>query len=242
MKSSAKSLQSPPADIHSLPPWLTPFIAERWHAASADGIEHHLILPDNCMDLIVEQGRWCVVGAATTAFTATVVPGRPLQGMRFKPGVLPILLGVDARALLDSRQALEDVEPMCTETWRRRLDRAETDGRLRMLAGLARSDARRVSDLARELGHSARHLRRRLTPLLGYSSVQWLRIRRIQALVKRGSQHEDLAALALLIGFSDQAHMNRECRIWTGMTPRELRDHPPTGVHSSINTPFKSRT
>ncbi|MCE3552062.1 helix-turn-helix domain-containing protein [Pseudonocardia sp. RS11V-5] len=67
------------------------------------------VLPDGCMDLLVDgAGRLSVAGPDTVAFLAR---GTWEGGLRFRPGVLPRLLGVPAGELRDTRVALADVSP-----------------------------------------------------------------------------------------------------------------------------------
>jgi AraC-like DNA-binding protein len=46
-----------------------------------------------------------------------------------------------------------------------------------------------------------------------------LRLQRFRAL-----EHLDLAAAAAEAGYADQAHLTRDCRDLTGLTPRALRN------------------
>ncbi|KUH82504.1 MULTISPECIES: DUF6597 domain-containing transcriptional factor [unclassified Mycobacterium] len=68
------------------------------------------VLPDGCMDLIRMDGRIIVAGPDTTA--ATSVRGtEPVLGLRFRPGVLPRLLGMPADRLRNQRVPLAEVRP-----------------------------------------------------------------------------------------------------------------------------------
>ena len=66
------------------------------------------VLPDGCMDLIRMHGRVVVAGPDTTASVSARGP-EPFAGLRFRPGVLPRLLGVPAAELRDQRIALDDL-------------------------------------------------------------------------------------------------------------------------------------
>ncbi len=149
---------------------LTPYVEESWSTSPGEGASEHLILPDNCMDLIARDGDLWVTGPATVAYEVST-KGRDVSGMRFFPGALPLLLGLDARELLDSSAPLEDLGGQDAGSWSARLERARRDGTLALLIGIQRSRASRVDELAGELGWSARQLQRKLPPLLGYLSL-----------------------------------------------------------------------
>lgn len=127
---------------------------------------------------------------------------------------------------------------------RLRLRAAETDPLTRAAAlGLALPGAR-VADLGAELGISERQLRRRFLDAVGYGPKTLARILRFQRFLAlagdeaaRGDSavgvplasyrwapppRVDLAGLAFASGYSDQAHLTRECRRLAGRTPAEL--------------------
>jgi AraC-like DNA-binding protein len=111
---------------------------------------------------------------------------------------------------------------------RRRLAAAAPD--LLVDALVARLSARRESaprvlrTLAAELGATERSLHRRCTAAVGYGPKtldRVLRFRRARRLAGR-SGAVDLADLAVAAGYADQAHMTRECRRLSGLTPSEM--------------------
>jgi AraC-like DNA-binding protein len=101
---------------------------------------------------------------------------------------------------------------------------AEPDPIVRAAAlGAARPGAR-VERLAAALGIGDRHLRRRFAAAVGYGPKTLHRILRFQRflqLMGRGPA-TDLAWLALEAGYADQAHLTRECRRLSGLTPAQL--------------------
>jgi transcriptional regulator GlxA family with amidase domain len=81
----------------------------------------------------------------------------------------------------------------------------------------------RLEQLARQLGFSERQLRRRFQTSVGYGpkTVQRvLRLRRFAACAQA-----DLARSALIAGYSDQAHLTRECSRLTGLSPTQFLSH-----------------
>jgi AraC-like DNA-binding protein len=191
------------------------------------------IMPDGASDVIWRQGSGTmVVGPDTTARPYRREAGELLIGVRFRSGAGGAGMGVPLDVLRDKQVDARDV------------DRAfDLDGDLapalvweRLLAAAAdrRPDpivlaaAPRVADhgvgaLARELAISERQLRRRFYAAVGYGPgtlARVLRFRRFLGLVDRG--RDDLAGLAFDAGYADQAHLTRESRRLTGLSPRAL--------------------
>lgn len=67
---------------------------------------------------------------------------------------------------------------------------------------------------------SERRLRRRFVQAVGYGPATYLRVARFQRAVALAPRVPGLAALAVAAGYSDQAHLSRDCRALTGLTPR----------------------
>ncbi|VVJ21175.1 Transcriptional regulator [Amycolatopsis camponoti] len=67
---------------------------------------------------------------------------------------------------------------------------------------------------------SERRLRRRFVQAVGYGPATYLRVARFQRAVALASRASGLAALAVAAGYADQAHLSRDCRALTGLTPR----------------------
>ena len=88
-----------------------------------------------------------------------------------------------------------------------------------------------VGDLASHLGLSASQLRRRCLHVVGMSPKTLQRTLRFQGFLalaqaaatssgRRGA--DGMAGLAIDVGYADQAHLGRECRRLTGLTPSAL--------------------
>ncbi|HEY7881566.1 MAG TPA: helix-turn-helix domain-containing protein, partial [Streptosporangiaceae bacterium] len=92
-------------------------------------------------------------------------------------------------------------------------------------ARLLRDPATRAEDVAAEVGLSLRQLRRRCQAVVGYGPKTLQRVLRFRGFVSRVDARPeilDLAAIAAEAGYADQAHMTRECRRLSGMTPAAL--------------------
>ena len=82
----------------------------------------------------------------------------------------------------------------------------------------------RIAELCQSLGQSPRHLRRRIKGDLGFSPKTFLRILRLNALMQMADAMTSpkWAYLACAAGYFDQAHLIRDCKEITGLTPTVL--------------------
>ena len=82
-----------------------------------------------------------------------------------------------------------------------------------------------VGELSTELGYSARHVGRVFRSAIGLSPKRCALLVRFGRLVEAldGGEPPDWAGLALDLGYADQAHLAREVRRFTGLTPTGLR-------------------
>ena len=81
-----------------------------------------------------------------------------------------------------------------------------------------------VAELARTLAISERALRRRFNDAIGYGPKKLDRIIRFRRLLGLTAlrREDGLAAAAAELGYADQAHLTREVRELSGLTPVEL--------------------
>lgn len=115
------------------------------------------------------------------------------------------------RALLARLAAASEVSPEVRHAWGRL---SASHGRIPIHA------------LVEEIGCSPRRLISRFHDELGLTPKTFgriLRFSQVVRLVKRG-QPMRLTDVALACGYYDQAHLNRECRVFAGLTPGELVD------------------
>jgi AraC-like DNA-binding protein len=184
----------------------------------ADEAEWAHIIPDGCCDLIVRHRprrapRIVVSHLDAHARMVHVETGEIIHGLRFRPGVRLVearLPTANAAALVDLDLERLDIVALPTE----RLNEAlHLIGRI----GLP------LSSVPGELGVSARTLQRLVQEETGQTPVFWRRLARIRIAAKSVRDGEAAAATAARLGFSDQAHLSRECRTWLGITPSTLR-------------------
>ncbi|MEV0672249.1 helix-turn-helix domain-containing protein [Mycobacterium sp. NPDC050441] len=234
---------------HDPPPRLRSLVECQWIRTGA--AEPGRILPDGCMDLISLDGKIVVAGPDTTAFVAAASRD-PLQGLRFRPGVLPRLLGVPASELRNTRV---DLRELCVideggsldelaVTLAARAPRTETapwalpalhDVTRRLAAGES------VSATARHVGWSTRTMQRQCTAVYGYGPAtlrRILRFRRAVALIGTGASASVVAAQA---GYADQPHLHREVRALAGVGIPQLRQVS-SAANRSTDVPSGSST
>ena len=79
-----------------------------------------------------------------------------------------------------------------------------------------------VSVLARDIGLSERGFERRFVAQVGLTPVRFRRLARLRAVLRlHAGGLRDWSELAAATGFSDQSHLVRDCRAFTGLTPTE---------------------
>jgi AraC-like DNA-binding protein len=213
------------------------------------------VVPDGSVDLVWHGGALKVAGPDTEPFMSPLEPGATVVGLRFRPGVAGAALGIPASELLNARVALDDVWPRlgaeleeriglaADATERRRIlegavlaRRAQSDGiDLAVLdaVGWLGDPGVHVRNVSNRLGLSNRQLLRRFRVAIGYGPKMLDRVMRFQRFLTRAGAvargDETLAGLAFELGYSDQAHLTRECVQLSGLTPAALVQawHPP---------------
>lgn len=206
------------------------------------------VLPDGCMDLIRLDGTVNVAGPDTAAATSAR-SAQPTAGLRFRPGVLPRLLGVPASVVRDTRVPLADVrrvppsrsltglatalagETASTETapWTLPV----LDQVTRSLAGGAS-----VTAVADRLGRSNRSLQRQCDAVFGYGPAMLRRVLRFRRAVTMLRDGVPFARVAADAGYSDQPHLHREARALSGLSLGQLG----RGANRSTEVPSGSVT
>lgn len=125
--------------------------------------------------------------------------------------------------LLDAKSMAEMVALLDRALLARLSERQTTDDRisaaLRVI--LQRNGEVRIESLGRYVGLSRRHLERRFLEAVGLTPKRLCRIVRFSRAFSRldGCGGRDWAAIALACGYADQAHLIRECRFFTGLSP-----------------------
>ncbi|NIJ11512.1 AraC-like DNA-binding protein [Saccharomonospora amisosensis] len=191
------------------------------------------IVPDGCVDLVVAGESAFVAGPDTGAWQAGLPPGTPVHGVRFRPGHAPRALGVAADELTDRRVALGDLwgragravtdllshhPHSLTALVTERVVGTERDPMLDVVLSRLDAGVPRVRDAVAGLPLGQRQFRRRFTEAVGFGPATYLRVARLRRAMAAASAAADLASLAVEAGYSDQAHLSRECRTLTAST------------------------
>jgi AraC-like DNA-binding protein len=203
------------------------------------------VIPDGCVDVV-----WSVSGGLRLAGpdTGPVVydpePGYEATGLRLRPGAAGSVLGIPLTEIRDRRAPLEWLWGRDAALLEERLALAEPGERRRLLEQAVRPLAREaqpdplvvaslallgrressVAELSRTLALSERALRRRFDRAIGYGPKKLDRIIRFRRFLRRAGPRREanLAETAFELGYADQAHLTRECRRLSGLTPADL--------------------
>lgn len=217
-----------------------------WRTSSSGTVS---VPPDGCMDIISVDGRLVIAGSDTRVARVATAGLTRYAGLRFAPGLLPTLLPLSARDLLDTRVPLEEVLPTraaqrlqerigegaCFESavsgFLRRVDPPGLAGRRRLIEVIARAAERggSVASIARATGFSERQLHRVCVDSFGYGLAMLRRVRRFQRASAAIATGVPLAEVASWCGYADQSHMTREFAALAGRRPSELRPRLRTG-------------
>lgn len=234
------------------------------HAVAPDHAGPVVVVPDGCVDLLWIDGRLMVAGPDLVAAMPVLAPGTTVVGLRFRPGAAVRWLGAPMSEIVGcqvdlgsfwgarARDLAERIGE--AETSRERLARLEAGlGRLapaidppardmalvfRLLGRHAEESGRGMATLLDRLDISERTLRRRCRDTFGYGPKTLDRILRFQRFLglAGGAGEARLRALAYEAGYADQAHLTREVRRLSGLTPAAiLRQISPP------DWPFRSR-
>lgn len=227
-----------PPSRYAEQPLRSPLLRCRWQRVVGPAGHVQRILPDACADVLVDaSGRTTLVGPTADVALAPLAPGTVYRSLRFHPGAVRTALGVPADELRDLVLPLADVVPSRRA---RRLtavavggvlpgpldDPTGVDRRLDpALRWLARHSDRDVADLAHALGLSGRQLRRLLVDHAGLGPKALQRVFRLETFLRLAAAQRrpvGLAGLAAQVGYADQAHLSREVRRMTGLSPSAL--------------------
>lgn len=227
----------------------------------------HRLTPDGCVDMLrTSNGRFVVCGPERRSWQFRLPDHTTAVGLRFRPGALRVVFGIDVASIADRTVALAEV------AGDRRASQAEA-----VLAGLVSLDAQRgalvglvgewalgrrpdpvdeaivdavvadvhqsVGALAASIGMSTRTLHRHCTRSFGYGAAtlgRIVRFQRLLAVLHTAGPSWGLAAAAASAGYCDQAHLSGDCRAITGLRPGEfMAEWFPT--FPDMSDPYKTR-
>jgi AraC-like DNA-binding protein len=232
---------APPRDLGA---WVACFW--RITGSTSHGVPfQHRVLPDGCADLIfdlVSGGSIDLVGPMTVAQVVDLTGDVDMLGVRLRPGaiaafggvradelldaVVPMSLGVSAEQIVEAADFPAQLRLVIRALRARVTALGEPDPLVRHALGrwvrAESPDFPSVSVLTRDLGLSERAFERRFVANVGLTPVSYRRLARLRTVLRLHSQGaRGWAAIAATTGFSDQAHLVRDCRAFTGLTPTE---------------------
>ncbi|WP_343713303.1 helix-turn-helix domain-containing protein [Inquilinus sp.] len=227
-------------------PALASHLLCRWvHALPPGPAVPVAVVPDGCVDLLWVGGQLVVAGPDVTAAHPVLPPGDPVVAVRFRPGAALRWLGLPMSEIAGRQFDLSEFGRPWARDLAGRIGEARTTAErmARLEAGLARVapgialPAPEMAFVFRRLGRgpeeaglaalrdrlaiSERSLRRRCHEAFGYGPKTLDRILRFQRFLRLAAAGEEatLSGLAAAAGYADQAHLTREVRRLSGLTP-----------------------
>jgi len=223
---------------------LATWVSATWQETVTAGSHADGVHPDGSIDIVWDGSALVVFGPRTRSEPSRDARPGSFIGVRLRPGSTRAMLGEAAVALADRTVPLEDLWGSAARDAAMRIgsvgpgrvmselsavliERGQAGGypdrlipRVVELAG----DRWNVRDIAHQVGLSERQLFRRCVDEVGYGPKHLVRVLRLQRVLElaRRLPGAGLAALAAAAGYADQAHMSRECRSLTGLTPARL--------------------
>lgn len=197
--------------------------------------------------------RAVVGGVRKTAYIRALDPAGPSVGAQLRPGAAAALFGLTAAALADAHTPAADLWGAFAEEAHQRLCEApDPEARLRVFEALllSRLEPERrlhpavahgvaalrrgasVAEVVAASGFSHRHFGQLFQAQVGAPPKVWARVQRMQSALRfahdAGQTLVDVAAHA---GYADQAHLTRELRALTGLSPGAYRRAAPRSPH-----------
>ena len=192
----------------------------------------------------------CLAGLTDSPLTIDTRQQRWIAGVVLRPGAVAPLFDVGAHELAHDHVPLADLWHR-TESTRLRAQMAEhsdphqglrrlhdallvhlrperADGQMRRAAE-ALADGARVAAVAAEAGMSSRRFRDRFRASVGLAPKSFAMVARFQRLLRclPEALEPDWAELAVGCGYYDQAHLIRDFRRFTGLTPTDYCPRAP---------------
>ncbi|MEM8561591.1 MAG: helix-turn-helix domain-containing protein [Pseudomonadota bacterium] len=235
-----------------------PAISHFYHFEADESQHHTLAVPDGCVDIIFDcdtarpSARVC--GTTFEARSAHLKHGHRYFGIRFAIGLMPECLDISAHELVDQEidltylapsagPLIEQIVGMASCREQVALAEAFFSGTAVRKASALTSQAVqliwqhqgsiRVDDIESITGYTRRTLLRRFIADVGMSPKAFCRIVRCQLAVHHMSHGNSfaLSQLACELGFSDQAHFQREFKQLVSTTPLDYRRRLDTGAY-----------
>lgn len=212
------------APTAALRPWVECFWTVR---GERDATRQRNVLPDGCADLVFDLTDGEAVGTMTKPIAVSA--GGDFFGVRFRPGRAAAFLRLPLAEITDARVPLG-------ELWRdvpfidnvatlegELLKRLNPDRDQRVDAAVAQiiesGGAKRVDEIAKEIGISRQHLARQFLHHVGVPPKTFARVMRFRRVLDALGRDVDWADVAIAHGYYDQSHLIADFRELAGTTP-----------------------
>ena len=212
------------APTAALRPWVECFWTVR---GERDATQQRNVLPDGCADLVFDLTGGEAVGTMTKPIAVSA--GGDFFGVRFRPGRAAAFLRLPLAEITDARVPLG-------ELWRdvpfidnvatlegELLKRLNPDRDRRVDAAVAQiiesGGAKRVDEIAKEIGISRQHLARQFLHHVGVPPKTFARVMRFRRVLDALGRDVDWADVAIAHGYYDQSHLIADFRELAGATP-----------------------
>jgi AraC-like DNA-binding protein len=219
-----------------------------WFLDTPEAVTGHRVPPDGCLDIVYDRSNGLrAIGTMTREQRFHFPSGAHLAGVRFRPGMAGIFLGVSPAELTDTSTPLEDLWPRRARELERQLDDARSiQDAMRILLGnlpapgaaltpmqqaieslSATNGTADLDVVARQANLSPRQFRRRCLEESGLTPKRLCRVLRFQHACRLASDDLDRSevdrldwpAIALEAEYFDQSHLIRDFQEFTGHTP-----------------------
>ena len=216
----------------------------RWDVPEPGGYRQH-VLTHPSVHIAIEPDRAEVVGVVTGRFTRLLERRGRVFGVKFRPAGFHPLLGSRVAALTNRKVPVHEVFGHAGDDLAERINALDDEDRMAAAAEdfvrarseppdplvpeinaivarmMAEREIARVADVVSRTGIGERRLQRLFAEYVGASPKWVIRRYRLHEAAERlaAAEDVDLAALALDLGYFDQAHFARDFRAIVGRPP-----------------------
>lgn len=234
------------APSEALSTWVRHFWIASWDLTGKQPYPQHIV-PNPCVNLIVEHGNTFFYGPSKQKFTYTIQDNGIVFGVKFKPGgcypylrtpisslhgnplhVEPILhvtsdeLEDNLLGMKNDMEKVSYMDQLLCKHMPVKDDKAQFIGEIVSQIELNR-DMLRVDDLAACFNIHTRQLQRLFNQYVGISPKTVIKLYRLQNAaesIEQGS-HYDLVQLSQDLGYHDQSHFIKDFKSIIGSTPED---------------------
>ncbi|ETX12416.1 AraC family transcriptional regulator [Marinomonas ushuaiensis DSM 15871] len=223
-----------------------PIISHFYSFEAKDAREATFAIPDGCVDILFDcdsdRPTAEVFGTPMAAMNMELNSQHRYFGVRFLSGIIPDCFNVSAEELIDHHYSFLDVVPQSNQVFEAivtssnfteqaalfgdffesKETRKPSDLTTQVLQSICQSNGTiRINDLEDLTGYSTRTVQRQFRADMGMTPKAFSQIIRCQSAVYDINHSEEVAFsdLACDLGFSDQAHFQREFKKLVHTTP-----------------------